>query len=166
MRQNVSAPYWSSISLNASIESGSSSEALRSIGLSSLGLIPLIAGISIGDGRKSTTASRSGCTPLFLKAEPQSTGTNMLSIVPRRIMRRSVSASGSLPSRYCSIASSSASTAASIIISRYSAALSARSAGMSTTSHDAPRSSPCQINAFISIRSTTPLSSASAPIGI
>ena len=40
------------------------------------GSMPLIAGTSSGDGRKSTTASSSGCTPLFLNAEPQMTGTN------------------------------------------------------------------------------------------
>ena len=39
---------------------------------------------------------------------------------------------------------------------RYSAALSARSSGMSTTSQLAPRSSPFQIQAFMVTRSTTP----------
>ena len=38
--------------------------------------MPVTGGMSSGDGRKSTTASSSGCTPLFLNAEPQMTGTN------------------------------------------------------------------------------------------
>ena len=43
-----------------------------------------IAGTSNGEGRKSTTASSSGCTPLFLKADPQMTGTKAgSSFLPR-----------------------------------------------------------------------------------
>ena len=45
--------------------------------------MPLIDGTSSGDGRKSTTASSSGCTPLFLNAEPQMTGTNAPSFPER-----------------------------------------------------------------------------------
>ena len=38
---------------------------------------PRMAGMSSGDGRYSTTASRSCWTPLFLKAEPQTTGWSL-----------------------------------------------------------------------------------------
>ena len=59
------------------------------LGFSVLTSMPLIAGMSIGDGRKSMTPSSSGCTPLFLKAEPQNTGKKLRrSIVPLRIRRR------------------------------------------------------------------------------
>ena len=57
--------------LNASAENGSSSAARRDPGVSLLGVDAAApAATSTGDGRKSTTASSSGCTPLFLKAEP------------------------------------------------------------------------------------------------
>ena len=78
---------------------GSLSEALRVIGSSEPTLTPLIAGTSVGAGRKSTTASSSGCTPLFLKAEPHKMGTKVPAIVPLRMQRFSVSASGSSPPR-------------------------------------------------------------------
>ena len=45
------------------------------------------------------TAFSIGCTPLFLKAEPQVTGTNFMPRQPLRISRRSVATSGSVPSR-------------------------------------------------------------------
>ena len=45
------------------------------------------------------TPSSSGCTPLFLKAEPQNTGKNVELIVPLRIRRRIVSLSGMSPLR-------------------------------------------------------------------
>jgi hypothetical protein len=66
--------------------------------------MPTIAGTSSGDGRKSTTESRSGCTPLFLNAEPQMTGTNAASpfvrteLFTRFLMAALISASvGSSP---------------------------------------------------------------------
>ena len=37
------------------------------------------------------TASSSGCTPLFLKAEPSRTGVNALASVPARSARRIIS---------------------------------------------------------------------------
>ena len=37
--------------------------------------MPLTGGMSIGDGMNSMTASSIACTPLFLNAVPQSTGT-------------------------------------------------------------------------------------------
>jgi hypothetical protein len=45
------------------------------------GTRPLTAGTSSGEGRSSTIASRSGCTPLFLNEEPQSTGVTLMSRV-------------------------------------------------------------------------------------
>ncbi len=61
--------------LKASMEKGSLSVGLRTISAPESGSTPLIASRSTGEGRKSTTASSKGCTPLFLKAEPQNTGT-------------------------------------------------------------------------------------------
>ena len=63
------------------------------------------------------------------------------------------------------MASSSISTAASIMAARNSAALSARSAGISCSWNLASLSSPSQTIAFILRRSTTPLKLASLPIG-
>ena len=118
-RMNVSWPTNGSVMiLNASAANGFVSSAGRSIGVSSALSIdtPWIAGMSIGDGRKSTTASSSGCTPLFLKAEPQMTGTNGASLRPctdlftRRRRAALISASViSSPLRYFSSSASSAS---------------------------------------------------------
>ncbi len=85
--------------LNARPENGSSSELLRVISVSPSTSMPFTSGTSSGDGRKSTTASSIGCTPLFLKAEPHSTGTKLPAMVPLRISFFSVSTSGCLPSR-------------------------------------------------------------------
>ena len=85
--------------LKASIDTGSLSSALRTTSASVLGSMPLMSGMSIGDGRKSMTASSSGCTPLFLKAEPQNIGKNLTAIVPLRIIARISSFDGILPSR-------------------------------------------------------------------
>ena len=85
--------------LNASAANGSSSSERRSTGSSLPALTPWIGGTSVGAGRKSTTASSSGCTPLFLNAEPHSTGTSLRWTVPLRMQRRSVAASGSSPPR-------------------------------------------------------------------
>ena len=52
------------------------------------GSMPLTGGMSSGDGRKFTTASSSSCTPLFLKAEPQSTGHELEA--ERRLAERRV----------------------------------------------------------------------------
>ena len=64
------------------------------------------------------------------------------------------------------MASSSISTAASIMRPRNSAALSARSAGISCSWNLESLSSPSQTIAFIFRRSTTPLKLASLPTGI
>jgi hypothetical protein len=75
MRAKVSEPTNGSVMiLNASAENGFVVRALA-LELGALsGSVPLTAATSIGDGRKSTTASSSGCTPLFLNAAPHSTG--------------------------------------------------------------------------------------------
>src|SRR2546427_3304496 len=77
--------------LNASAENGCSSEARRSAASSFSGLVPSTGGTSSGDGRKSTTASSSGWMPLFLKAEPASTGVIFNAMVERRMEARSSS---------------------------------------------------------------------------
>src|SRR3712207_2598380 len=74
--------------LNASALNGSSSEALRTDSRSSpplTGSTPVTGGTSSGLGRKSMTASSSGCTPLFLKDEPHRTGVIWLESVAARI---------------------------------------------------------------------------------
>ena len=86
--------------------------------------MPLIDGTSSGDGRKSTTASSSGWTPLFLKADPQITGTNAASLPRTELLTRLRSAAlisasvGSSPLRYFSRILSSASLTFSINCSR------------------------------------------------
>ena len=47
--------------------------------------MPSAGGMSSGLGRKSTTASSMGWTPLFLKAEPQRIGTKSNASVPLRM---------------------------------------------------------------------------------
>ena len=82
--------------LKASAENGSASSALRSTWSSSrLGRWPSTGGTSSGDGRYWTTASRTSCTPLFLNAEPHSTGTPPFDSVAARMARRSSSTVGS-----------------------------------------------------------------------
>ena len=84
----------------------------------------------------------------------------------RRIAAYSCSSVGSLPSRYSSIISSSFSATASSSLPRHSSAASVWVAGMSTTSYISPlAASADQTSAFMRTRSTTPLKSASAPIG-
>ena len=68
-------------------EKGSLSSGWRTTG-SPAGVSPWTAGMSAGDGRKSTTASSRGCTPLFLKALPQKTGTILPSTTPVRSPER------------------------------------------------------------------------------
>ena len=73
-----------------------------------------------------------GWTPLFLNAEPQSTGLALLAMVARRMAALISSTEISSPSRYFSITESSTSARVSISFSRHSAAESARSAGISS----------------------------------
>ena len=51
--------------LNASALKGSLSSALRVTTSSESFFVPSTGGMSSGEGRKSTMASRSGCTPLL-----------------------------------------------------------------------------------------------------
>ena len=111
------------------------------------------------------TASSRGCTPLFLKAEPVSTGTIRPVSVPIRRHRLIVAASGSSPSRKRSSTASSISTTASISAWRLASASACISAGTSWHANSAPRVSASQTTAFIAIRSTTPTWFASVPMG-
>src|SRR5260370_191526 len=61
--------------------------------------LPATGGRSSGEGRKSTTASSIGCTPLLRNAEPSRTGVIAIFKVAARIAARIFSASGCLPSR-------------------------------------------------------------------
>ncbi len=85
--------------LKASAAKGSPSSGLRTTTSSVPGFKPSVAGTSSGLGRKSTTASSRGCTPLFLKADPHSTGTTLPVTVPWRSRRTRVASSGSSPLR-------------------------------------------------------------------
>ena len=73
--------------LKAKAAKGSLASHFRATSFSlSLGSKPLTGGKSSGEGRKSTTASKSGCTPLFLKALPHNTGTILRLKVARRMV--------------------------------------------------------------------------------
>ena len=126
--------------LNASAENGSSSEECRSTSFPSRS-VPFIEGISVGAGMNSRTASRSFCTPLFLYALPQHTGTAVHSHVPFRRAAFNASTSGSSPSRYAIIRSSSSSQIFSTSSVRYSSASSFISSGMSVIEMLSPLSS-------------------------
>ncbi|CPU65593.1 Uncharacterised protein [Mycobacteroides abscessus subsp. abscessus] len=80
------------------------------------------------------TASSMGCTPLFLNALPHSTGYSSLATVSLRMPALISSMLSSSPPRYFSSSASSDSATVSSSSLRYSAALSARSAGISTVS--------------------------------
>ena len=88
---NVNVPTNGSVAiLKARAEKGSSSdEDLLISTSSSSGNDPLIALTSFGAGRYSIAASRTACTPLFLKAEPQKAGTisfaRVLTLIPSLI---------------------------------------------------------------------------------
>ena len=61
--------------LKTNAESGSSLLASRVMTIdSSSGSVPLTGGMSSGEGNKATTQSNKICTPLFLSAEPHTTG--------------------------------------------------------------------------------------------
>ena len=122
-RKKVSFPTNGSvITLKARAENGSSSEECLSTSSSVSGLTPLIAGTSNGDGKYSTTASSIGCTPLYLNADPHTTGKNSTDNVALRIAALSSSIVISSPPKYFSMKSSSNSATASISFSRYSSA--------------------------------------------
>ncbi len=145
--------------LKARAENDSSSVSSRVSFSVSLTFMPFTGGRSAGLGRNWMTASSRGWTPLFLNAEPSSTGTISPAMVALRMAARSSSSEISSSSRNFIMRSSSAVATVSTSSARYSAAWSARSAGMSTSSQLAPRSSDCQIRAFIFSRSTTPANS-------
>ncbi len=150
--------------LNASALNGALSDASRVSSLPSASR-PWTGGLSSGDGKYSTTASSSVCTPLFLNALPQSTGTIFDSRVPLRTAALSSGTVTSLPSRYFSSSPSSNSAAASSSLSRPSAAASANSAGIGPALKLAPRLSSSQINACIVTRSMIPRKFSSLPTG-
>src|SRR3989338_10316755 len=74
-RKNESCPTNGSVCiLKTSAANGASSDAgLDSCAFVSV-LMPRDSGMSFGDGRKSTTASSTSCTPLFLRLLPVKTG--------------------------------------------------------------------------------------------
>jgi hypothetical protein len=106
------------------------------------------------------------CTPLFLNAEPQTTGKIFIARVALRMPARISSSVSATPLMNFSNRRSSNSETASTSLSRYSLAFSKNSAGISTMSNSAPSVSSRQITAFIVTRSTTPLNWSSAPTGI
>ena len=126
--------------LNANAANGSLSSAFLSASSPSK-VVPLTAGISNGDGKKSTTPSIISWTPLFLYEDPQIHGTISLAIVAflNAIFNSSIEISS--PSRYFSINVSSVSAIDSIIAALYSSAWSAKSAGIASSLISFPRSS-------------------------
>ena len=96
--------------LNASAANGAESSAARVASRSSpprTGSRPMTGWTSSGDGRYAMTASSSGCTPLFLKDEPHSTGVIWLESVALRMAATSSGVGISCSSRISSTSSSS-----------------------------------------------------------
>ncbi len=91
--------YGSLITLNASAENGPFGSASRVISSSVPGTVPAAGSTSSGDGSRSTTASSSGWTPLFLNDEPQSTGVIVIASTAARMASTRRSFSISWPSR-------------------------------------------------------------------
>src|SRR5206468_3489104 len=85
MRIYVNWPKRPSSSLNARATSGASRSELRVTFSSPLERSSASFATSAGLGRYRVTASRSGCTALFLYAEPRKTGVSSSEIVPLRI---------------------------------------------------------------------------------
>ena len=94
--------------LKARAENGSLSSAWRSSSSIALDVhAPGGRDVDRGLGRKSTTASSMGWTPLFLKAEPHSTGTTWLAMVAlRRARVRSSAVISSSPRNFSVMRSS------------------------------------------------------------
>ena len=106
-----------------------------------------------------------GWTPLFLKAEPQSTGTTAAArVAVRRARLRSSAVMGVSSARYFSMMTSSKFETTSMSWWRASSASAAMLAGMSRVSHSSPMSF-AQTRAFSSSRSMTPWNSDSEPMG-
>ena len=95
--------------------------------------IPTIAGLSKGEGKKWITASSIAWTPLFLKAEPQITGT--ISLLRVLILKPFIISllSSSPSSKYLFKRSSDASAATSIIASLYFSHVALNSSGISSS---------------------------------
>ena len=87
------------------------------------------------------TASSSDCTPLFLNAEPSSTGVIEMSSVAARIAARSADSSIGSSSRKATMMSSSWSATASIRSWWYFSACSLSSSGISPSSQLEPSGS-------------------------
>ena len=124
--------------------------------------------MSSGLGRKSTTASSSVCTPLFLKAEPVTTGTifnrkralakrgaNLVFGEDRPRLRGTSPSDRRRPRRRLRPASRAPPSP-----------LPRDRPESPSISYSAPFASSFQMSAFIVIRSTTPLNWSSRPIGI
>src|SRR6185369_9087061 len=119
MRTNDNWPRClSAMILKTKPANGAEASAGRLSTASVFGFMPSTGGTSSGDGRKSTTASSSVCTPLFLNAEPVTTGTSFKLMVPARSAFRISASEISSPSRYLCIRSSSMLATASINLAR------------------------------------------------
>ena len=99
---------------------------------------PSILSTSIGDGKKSITASKTLCTPLFLKADPHKVGTKAFSKQP--FFRASLISSEDISSsfKYFSIKASSKLATSSIKKFLHFSASANDSSGMSIYSNSAP----------------------------
>ncbi len=100
--------------------------------------MPLMSGMSIGEGMNSMTASSSACTPLFLKAVPHMHSTTSFLIERWRKPWRISSSESSSCSRYLCMSVSLPSAADSIIFWRYSRASALRFSGISRYSNFIP----------------------------
>jgi hypothetical protein len=156
MRQKVSEPTNGSFMiLNARPENGSSSSALRSMfrvrSSVATASMPLMAGRRAGRQEVDNSVS-SGCTPLFLKAEPQRTGKKdsdsagaLADQLAQRFIVRLVAFEVGFH-RIVVLLDGGLDE----LLAPYSSALSFRLRGCRRTSHVAPRSSPFQTHSFIS----------------
>ncbi len=108
-----------------------------------------------------------GCTPLFLNADPHSTGTQWLAMVPRRSAWRRSSAVISSSAAYFSNTVSSKSDRTSRSLARHASASATRSSGTSVIVHSSPfsPSASAHTRPFMLMRSTTPRKWPSAPMG-
>src|SRR5881296_3577093 len=121
--------------------------------------------MSSGDGRKSTTASSSAWTPLFLKAAPASTGTTLPEMVALRSTVRISSSDSSCSSRYLCRMASSCSTIASSRWWRISLTLSFNAAGTGPSTYFLPSESSSYTISTWRIRSMMPVNSSPEPSG-
>src|SRR4030043_1457154 len=74
----------SAIVLNMKAEKGASSLGSRVSGSPVLGFFPWTEPLSKGEGKQEIIRSRSSWIPMFRVEEPQTAGTNFLSMVPFR----------------------------------------------------------------------------------